>query len=357
MTFDTSFQVDSLFVGQVADQCRALKESDRDIKGEVQPTSRISKVPTVSVILPTYNRAHLLPRAILSILNQTYQNFELIIVDDASTDETPRVVKAFDDPRIRYIRHEHNKGASAARNTGIEASRGTYIAFQDSDDEWLPYKLARQVPALTQSPPEVGVVYSSFWLVRGNEKSIYPSRIRKLSRLLPSEARRLNGDIHRALSRGNFITTQVALVRRACFETVGLFDERLSRFQDWELWLRISEHYHFNYIDEPLVVAYATPGNLSSDQSACIEAFDIMLHKHHHEAARENTALLAHYLNARGDMLFRRGDRKRGQTQLFRAVKVSPLNTAYWVAALTSLLGQGIYTKATNVLGVGYTRH
>lgn len=99
------------------------------------------KIPTVSVVIPTYNRAHLVGRAIQSVLNQTYQDFEIIVVDDGSTDNTEEVVKSFNDPRIRYIRHDQNRGGSAARNTGIKMARGEYIAFQDSDDEWLPEKL------------------------------------------------------------------------------------------------------------------------------------------------------------------------------------------------------------------------
>jgi len=95
------------------------------------------KSVTVSVIIPTYNRAHLVGRAIRSVLNQTYQDFEIIVVDDCSTDNTEEIVKGFNDHRIRYMRHDRNRGGSAARNTGIKASQGKYIAFLDSDDEWL----------------------------------------------------------------------------------------------------------------------------------------------------------------------------------------------------------------------------
>ena len=95
------------------------------------------KSVTVSVIIPTYNRAHLVGRAIRSVLNQTYQDFEIIVVDDCSTDNTEEIVKGFNDHRIRYMRHDRNRGGSAARNTGIKASQGKYIAFLDSDDERL----------------------------------------------------------------------------------------------------------------------------------------------------------------------------------------------------------------------------
>ncbi len=124
------------------------------------------KRPTVSVIIPTYNRAHLLGRAIESVLDQTYQDFEIIVVDDASADETEEVVKSFGDDRINHIRHQKNKGGSAARNTGIKAARGEFIAFLDSDDEWVPKKLEKEIDRLQTLSNEVGVVYSGFCCVK-----------------------------------------------------------------------------------------------------------------------------------------------------------------------------------------------
>src|SRR5262245_45342203 len=114
----------------------------------------------VSVIIPTHNRADFLRGALSSVLNQTYQNFEIIVVNDASTDDTAKVVAAFEDERIRFIRHDTNKGGSAARNTGILASKCDYIAFLDDDDEWLPDKLRKQMEILLASPPEVAGVYT-----------------------------------------------------------------------------------------------------------------------------------------------------------------------------------------------------
>jgi len=99
------------------------------------------KIPRISVIIPSYNRANTIGRAIQSALSQSYQDFEIIVIDDGSTDHTEEVIRSFQDSRIRYIRHNRNRGGSAARNTGIHAARGEYIAFLDSDDEWLPQKL------------------------------------------------------------------------------------------------------------------------------------------------------------------------------------------------------------------------
>lgn len=298
--------------------------------------------PTVSIILPTYNRAHLLPRAILSILHQTYPNFELIIVDDASTDETPRVVKGFDDPRIRYIRHKHNQGAAAARNTGIKASRGTYIAFQDSDDEWLPHKLARQMNVMTQLSQEIGVVYSSFWYVKDGSKRIFPPKSRKLASIFPSKVRKLEGCVNRALFRGNFITPQAALVRESCFDRAGLFDVCLPRFQDWELWLRISKYYHFKYIDTPLLFVYFTSNSISSDSDKLIKALQLILLKHYQKGERGDD-LLAQYLHRVGDLVYQKGDLTQGRSYLFQAAKLSSFNTFYWLMAFLSLLGHKAY--------------
>ena len=107
--------------------------------------TEVKKSPTISVIIPTYNRADFIGRAIESVLDQTYQDFEIIVIDDGSKDNTENIVKSFDDTRITYIRLKDNKGAAVARNTGIGTARGKFIAFQDSDDEWLPQKLAKQM--------------------------------------------------------------------------------------------------------------------------------------------------------------------------------------------------------------------
>ena len=123
------------------------------------PEQSGSEPPRVSVVIPTHNRAEWLPRAVASVLAQTWTDFELLIVDDHSTDETPALIARFADRRIRSFRHERNMGQSKALNTGIEHARGEYVAFLDDDDEWLPGKLAAQVALLDAAPPEVGLVY------------------------------------------------------------------------------------------------------------------------------------------------------------------------------------------------------
>lgn len=121
------------------------------------------KEPTVSIIIPTYNRSKTIKRSINSVLYQTYDDFEIIVIDDGSSDGTDKVIKEFNDSRIKYVRHELNRGASAARNTGIKLSRGKYIAFQDSDDVWVPDKLEKQMNVFKSSENNFGVVFSALF--------------------------------------------------------------------------------------------------------------------------------------------------------------------------------------------------
>lgn len=116
----------------------------------------------VSVVIPTYNRAHVIGRAIQSVLNQTYGNFELLIIDDGSTDDTKRIIAGFADERIRYLRHETNKGQNPARNTGVREAKGQYIAFLDSDCEWLPEFIEKML-AVFKKDPSLGAVYARAW--------------------------------------------------------------------------------------------------------------------------------------------------------------------------------------------------
>jgi glycosyltransferase involved in cell wall biosynthesis len=292
------------------------------------------KNPTVSVILPTYNRAKLIDRAIKSVLGQTYQDFELIIVDDGSNDNTKDVVNSFDDKRIRYVWHKENKGANAARNTGIAMARGKYVAFQDSDDEWLPEKLEKQMRVFKNT--SVGVVYTGFWRIKGNEKTYIPS----------SKIEQKEGNIHHMLLHGNFVTTQAAVIKRECFNKAGLFDESLPRLQDWELFIRISKHYLFKCVDEPLVISYFTPKSISANQEALISAHLYILEKHYDDLKMDNKLLAYHHFNI-GNFLYLSGDFDRGKTFLRKALRTDPRNSKYLGAAFASMLGKDVYSYAT----------
>lgn len=271
----------------------------------------IKNKPTVSVILPTYNRAHLIDRAIRSVLNQTYQDFELIVVDDCSTDNTKEVVKSFKDERITYIKHEKNKGAAAARNTGIKAAKGEYIAFQDSDDDWFPEKLKKQMKVFEMAQSEVGIVYTGFWRIEGNKKTYIPSY-----RVSQKE-----GNIHKQLLKGNFVTTQSVVIRKKYFEKLGMFDENLPRLQDWELFIRVSKYYKFKCIDEPLLNSYHTLDSISTDDEARVKALEIILAKHFEDFNRDKKLLSKHYFSV-GILLCLNNEIKKGKDYLIKAAKL-----------------------------------
>lgn len=302
--------------------------------------ARVKNNPTVSVIIPTYNRAHLVGRAIQSVLNQTYQDVEIIVVDDGSTDNTEEVVNSFNDNRIRYIRRKENSGTSAApRNTGIKITRGKYIAFQDSDDEWLPQKLEKQMRVFENASPEVGIVYTGFWRIASGKKTYVPS-----SRITPKE-----GDIHNILLEGNFIGGAVTLIKKECFERAGMFDEELPQLMDWEMWIRISKYYQFKCIDEPLVISYYTPGGVN-EQGGLIQAktLKLILEKHFEDIKKGRGLLAQHYFGI-GSLLCSSGEVRQGRSYLVKAVKTYPLNVKYLGAALASLLGQSVYNMTAAI--------
>lgn len=191
-----------------------------------------SRPADVSVVIPVYNRAHEITRAVLSALQQTHSPREVVVVDDASTDETCAMVRALGDPRIRLIRHERNLGAATARNTGIAAATGTWVAFLDSDDEWAPEKLARQLRRIANGSPDVCACVSGY--------SIYDQRYQTFGYFHPNpEQCTLQSLVWGcSLSPGSTLVVQ----RQALFD-VGPFDARMTRFEDWDWLLRFCRDY------------------------------------------------------------------------------------------------------------------
>jgi len=194
----------------------------------------------VSVIIPTYNRAHFLAEAINSVLEQTYKNYEIIVIDDGSTDGTSEIVKQFGN-KIRYF-YQENRGPSAARNTGIKNAIGDLVAFIDSDDVWLPEKLSLQVKLFDMNH-RVGMVSSAFFSCDSN---LNVNRVIKDDRLTNKKY------ILKKLFIRNIFPTPTVLVKRECFEKVGLFNESYGFAEDWEMWVRIGLEYDLAYVKTPL---------------------------------------------------------------------------------------------------------
>jgi len=252
-------------------------------------------------------------------------------------------VSSFNDERIRYVRHEENRGEAAARNTGIKAAKCNYIAYQDSDDEWLPEKLARQMELLENAPPEVGVIYTGFWKTENHRRTYIPF----------SWVSQKNGNIHKELLNGNFIGSPVVLVKKECFDRVGLFDERLRNLVDWEMWLRISKRYHFRCVDEPLAIAHYDADNVSDNPDSLIDALELVLEKNHDEFEGEKRLLAKHWINI-GNLLVAKGDVKRGRRYVVNALRLYPFSIRLLSAAF--LVSFGLYDKVVSALRTVTTR-
>jgi len=213
--------------------------------------------PTVSVIIPTYQRPHWVKEAIESVLAQNYKDYEIIVVNDGSTDNTAEVLNQFQDT-IKIITHKRNKGQAAARNTAIASSQGRYIAFIDDDDIWLPSKLEKTI-TLLEANQKIGLIYSDMFFF--NEKEVFP------------EPQSKKQPLHLACVRwmlflfGNIVPMPcTVVVRRESLDQVGLFDETVNFCDDYDLWLRISEKWLLYYLDEPLAMYRLSETNASKDK-------------------------------------------------------------------------------------------
>ncbi|MBE9168996.1 glycosyltransferase family 2 protein [Pleurocapsales cyanobacterium LEGE 06147] len=227
-------------------------------------------MPKVSAIIPAYNALRYLPKTIDSILNQTFDDFEVIVINDGSTDETEKWVAQIADARVKLI-CQKNQGLAAARNTGIKHAKGKYLAFLDADDLWEPTKLEKQVQVLEQNP-EVGLVYT--WVAYIDEKG------ESTGRVVQTQA---EGYVWKKLVERNLVECgSVAMVRSSCLVTVGLFDENLSSFnvgEDWDMWLRIAAQYPFKVIKEPLVYYRQRLSSASKNWEVVEQSFRLVIEK------------------------------------------------------------------------------
>ncbi len=208
--------------------------------------------PQISIIIPTYNRVKLIINALNSIFNQTFQDYEILIIDDASTDTTEQVIKELNHPKVKYLKLEENSGQCIARNFGTRHAKGDYLAFLDSDDEWLPNKLENQMNLFEKEGSDrLGAVYGYS----------YQKDVIKDETYL-SDSGYFRGDIHGKMLTGFCPPTpSLFVVKRSVFESVQGFDEALVTFVDLDLWLRISEKYDFDYVEEPVIIKYEQIGD------------------------------------------------------------------------------------------------
>lgn len=285
----------------------------------------------ISIITPTYNRASYLPETIRSALAQTYTNFELIIVDDGSEDDTCSVLEPFlADTRVRYF-YLRNQGQSVARNAGIAQSSGGLIAFLDSDDIWQPDKLEKQV-AVFEAYPNVDIVHGDEAMIDEHSELISVKNMARYS-----------GFITRQLLADNSVSITTVLVKRRCFEEMGCFDVSVGVADDYELWLRFSARYRFHY--EPGIVAsYRVMANqISSDKRRRFEANELIIRRF---LARYGDVLsvgerrwgLARFYCRKARYMASVGERIEAFGAIMRAFSAAPLDSVVWRALYRTLV-------------------
>ena len=284
------------------------------------------------MVIPTYNRARLVERAIYSVLGQSFRDFELIVVDDGSTDDTEVRIANIPDQRLRYIRGVERLGVSKARNLGVAKARGAFVAFLDSDDEWRVEKLALQVQAFEQSAPDVIAVLCGDVMLNSYSGSFLG---------VADEAKVVD------------ITSMVVLripqpsswlVRREALNRTGGFDPDLYCFEDWELALRLLEYGRFLLVNEPLTLRQFTAGGLFSNEIAYIDNLKRILDRHE-RLLRPCAASWSHYCNLIGQTECQYGSSNAGRGWFVRALRARPLSVRSWLNIFMSVFGAGVFKR------------
>jgi glycosyltransferase involved in cell wall biosynthesis len=289
----------------------------------------------VSVVLPTYNRATTLRRAINSVLQQGYRNLELIVVDDGSTDATQEVVRKITDPRLRYHLQAKNGGASRARNQGLAMAKGDYIAFQDSDDEWLADKLEKQVRAAEAAggwKMPISVFHPKVMYVSGGVRAHTDNRIYCIPALDPNSTQ---SDFVTEIHKGNLISPQALLISRKALEVVGEFDVLLTNVVDWDYAISLIYNTKVVFLDEPLVMTYLQNDSISilGKRGARSQLrIALKLRKRPDVSA----AVLARHLSRIGWWISKLGSPARGQTVIRASLGLEVTSWRTWARLLAS---------------------
>jgi len=283
--------------------------------------------PLVSVVLPTYNRSHVLKRAMDSVLQQSIKDIELIVVDDGSIDGTDEIVAACRDSRVRYLRHQTNLGMNVARNSGIRASRGRYLAFQDSDDEWLPCKLEYQLEVLEHGKRR-------FPAVGGPRLNMTP---RGFHPVIPSQSSWDFEDILAGRSIG--CGTPLLVVRRSGEEDV-LFDERFAALAEGDYLLRVTNGREVAVVRRPLIRVFRAPGPHSAPPLQKAEAIALYLEKYT-AVLRDRPEVRSYFRTKMAASLATAGRMRDARRELRRAIEDSPFNPLAYLRYMAGVAGKG----------------
>jgi glycosyltransferase involved in cell wall biosynthesis len=279
--------------------------SDESLKEEKD----MKNTKPVSIILPTYNRAQKVGKSIESVLRQTYTDFELLVIDDGSTDNTEEVVNGYKDNRVHYYRMPENGGQSKARNQGMKLAQYDYLAFEDSDDLWRSGKLEAQMCAMQNADKNVGMIYHKFRYDLGEGRSM----------TLPDEkieAGKKSGDIYAQLLWDNLVGIPTMLIKKECVVEVGGLDESLRCLEDYDFALRIAKKYQAIFLDEIYLDAeYSVTGVSGGDTTQYLIASCMLLQKYKTDYLATNT------FNHRVEIILRDAERLGVKAQIVKLLE------------------------------------
>jgi len=287
--------------------------------------------PRVSIVVPAHNRAAFIERSVRSALAQTFSDLEVIVVDDASTDETVQRVEQIRDPRLVVLRHETNRGAQAARNTGLARARGEFVAFLDSDDELCVDKVALQVEAFSRAGPEVGVIFGR-----------YLHQLREGRRIMVAK---LGDDAYRSLLTRPSVHIITLLVRRSCFEAIGPHDEGVRAHQEWDLALRLAQRFQFREVPRVVGTYYDHPSpTISKDLSGNVRGYQQVFEKHRGEIERVlgRKGVARHFLRM-AFLWMEAGRADEARRWYLRALAMDPTRVRAWLWAPIAAAGPGVH--------------
>lgn len=275
----------------------------------------------VSVVIPAFNRLDMLRRAVASVTAQTCRDLEILVVDDGSDDDVAGALSDMTDARLKVVRHSRNRGAAAARNTGIALATGEYVAFLDSDDEWLPNLVERQLAGFASAPPETVMVYVG---------------VRVVPPVKPPRDRFPRGRLAQALMVRNVIgSTSCVMVRRTALEAIGGFDETLPSCQDWDLYMRLARLGPVEAVPETLVVYRIHGNSITGSALASITGHRRLRRKHAAAIAALPPSLRAEHEMAMTELFLWKRAWRDAAGSLLRALRADP---GIWPQAVDRLL-------------------
>jgi len=292
-------------------------------------------MPAVTAIITTFNRSSFVKEAIGSVLSQSFRDFELLVLDNSSTDDTRSVVESFKDKRLNYIRHEP-LNISQARNLGVRQAKGKYIAFLDDDDLWLPDKLEKQLEVFEEGDDALALVYGGLLWVDSNGIEV---------------------GVHKPVLRGRVLTELLlqkdaftgsasnAMLRKSAVESLGGYDEDVPTGEDLDLYLRLAEKYLTDFTDESVVKVRTHSGPRLGDKLRDAAELELKMMNRYGYVFEQDRKLRSFYLQKIGGKLVRVGDACAGRKYIISAIKTNPLNLIAYFQLLLSALGRNLYYR------------